>query len=119
MYIKRTLENKIRNYLNKPEILAIIGPRQSGKTTLLKEIIKSLENTSYITFEDREILDLFNNDIKTFYSLYGKNIKYLVIDEFQYAKNGGQKLKYLYDTYNIKIIIFNLIAISLKNIFNN
>jgi predicted AAA+ superfamily ATPase len=105
MYIKRTLENKIRNYLNKPEILAIIGPRQSGKTTLLKEIIKSLENTSYITFEDREILDLFNNDIKTFYSLYGKNIKYLVIDEFQYAKNGGQKLKYLYDTYNIKIII--------------
>jgi len=106
MYIKRDLEDKIKKYLKVREILAIVGPRQSGKTTLLKEIFKTVKKESvYIDFEDRDVLNLFNNDIKSFYSLYIKNRNYLFIDEFQYAKDGGQKLKYLYDTYKIKIII--------------
>lgn len=115
MYIKRELEQKIKTYLNKPEILAIIGPRQSGKTTLLKEITKTLDKTSFIDFEDRETLELFNNDIKSFYNLYAKNANYLFIDEFQYAKEGGQKLKYLFDTYKIKIIISGSSALDLTH----
>ncbi|MEK7450050.1 MAG: ATP-binding protein [Planctomycetota bacterium] len=105
MYIKRDLEDQIRVYLKKPEILAIIGPRQSGKTTLLKEIAKPLKKAVYLNFEDRDILNLFNNDIKSFYNRYAQDSGYLLIDEFQYAKNGGQKLKYLFDTHWIKIII--------------
>lgn len=105
MYIKRELEKKLKTALSKPEILAIVGPRQSGKTTLLKEIFKSLKNAVYMDFEDRDALDLFNNDIKAFYRLHGQGAKYLFIDEFQYAKEGGKKLKYLYDTFKIKIII--------------
>ncbi len=105
MYIKRELEDRIRSYLAKPEILAIVGARQCGKTTLLREIFKSLKEAIYIDFEDRDVLELFNNDIKTFCNLYVRDTKYLFIDEFQYAKEGGQKLKYLYDTYKIKIVI--------------
>lgn len=105
MYVKRELEEKITKYLNKPEILAIIGPRQSGKTTLLREIFKSLKKAVYIDFEDRDIVELFNNDIKSFYNLYAKDAKYLFIDEFQYANEGGKKLKYIYDIHKIKIII--------------
>lgn len=105
MYIKRELEDKIKSYLNKPEILAVIGPRQSGKTTLLKQIAKPLKKAKYIDFEDRDALNLFNGDIKTFYNLHVKDAEYLFIDEFQYAKEGGQKLKYLYDTHKTKIIV--------------
>ncbi|NOR11671.1 MAG: AAA family ATPase [Candidatus Aminicenantes bacterium] len=105
MYITRDLEEKIRSYLDKPEIIAIIGPRQSGKTTLMKEIFKSLSKAVYIDFEDRDTLSLFNNDIKSFYELHVMNADYLFIDEFQYAKEGGQKLKYLFDTHKLKIII--------------
>ncbi|OQX54486.1 MAG: hypothetical protein B5M48_00750 [Candidatus Omnitrophica bacterium 4484_213] len=115
MYIKRELEDKIRKYLAKPEILAVIGARQSGKTTLLKEIFKSLKGAVYIDFEDRDILKLFNNDIKSFYNLYAREAKYLFIDEFQYAKEGGQKLKYLYDTYKTKIIISGSSALDLTH----
>lgn len=105
MYIKRELEQALKTNLSKPEILAIVGPRQSGKTTLLKEIFKSLKDAVYVDFEDRDVLDLFNNDIKAFYRLHGQGAKYLFIDEFQYAREGGQKLKYLYDTFKTKIVI--------------
>ena len=32
MYIKRNLEDKIIKYLETPEIIAVVGPRQCGKT---------------------------------------------------------------------------------------
>ena len=105
MYIKRSLEDKINKYLKSPEIIAVVGPRQCGKTTLLRHIFRPLKKAVYIDFEDRDKLDLFNNDIKSFYALYAKGMNYLFIDEFQYAVDGGQKLKYLYDTYKTKILI--------------
>lgn len=105
MYINRILESKILKYLNKKEIIAIVGPRQCGKTTLIKHVFQNLDNAKFITFEDRDTLELFVTDIKAFSKIYVENTKYLFIDEFQYAKNGGQNLKYLYDIYNTKIII--------------
>ncbi len=43
MYIKRDLEGKIRKYLDAPEIIAVTGARQVGKTTLLKHIQEKLD----------------------------------------------------------------------------
>src|SRR3989338_3999413 len=88
-----------------PEILAIIGPRQSGKTTLVRHLISGLENVNSIDFEDRETLELFNEDIKSFSELHVKPYNYLFIDEFQYAKEGGKNLKFIYDHFRTKIII--------------
>lgn len=36
---KREIENQIRNALFKKSMVVILGPRQSGKTTLSKKII--------------------------------------------------------------------------------
>jgi len=105
-YIKRDLEKTITENLTTPEIIAILGPRQSGKTTLMRHIFGTLDNALYLSFEDRKLLELFVEDEKTFAELYVKNEKYLFIDEFQYAKEGGQKLKYIYDHYpGTKIVI--------------
>jgi predicted AAA+ superfamily ATPase len=105
-YIKRDLEKTIKEYLNTPEIIAILGPRQSGKTTLMEHIFQTLGNAVFLSFEDRKLLELFVEDEKTFAELYARNNRYLFIDEFQYAKEGGQKLKYIYDHYpETKIII--------------
>jgi predicted AAA+ superfamily ATPase len=98
MYIPRILEEKIRKYMNAPEIISIVGPRQSGKTTLLRHIQESLEAAGFITFEDVDIRLLFENDIHAFIDLYVRPWRYLIIDEFQYAREGGQKLKLIYDT---------------------
>jgi len=115
MYIKRILQSKIEKYINKPEIIAVIGPRQCGKTTLFREIFKGLKKAVFLDFEDRDVLELFNNDIKSFYNLHVKGCDYLFIDEFQYANKGGQGLKYLYDTYKIKILISGSSALELTN----
>ncbi len=105
MYINRFLEKELLNYLKKREIIAVVGPRQSGKTTLLRHIFEDLKNAFFLDFEDRETLELFNEDIKSFVDLYVRPYDYLFIDEFQYAKEGGKNLKYIYDNYKTKIII--------------
>lgn len=98
MYIKRTIEEKIEKYLNSPEIIAIFGAMQVGKTTLLKEIYKKVPSPIFLTFEDIELKILFEEDIKSFIQLYIEPYDNIFIDEFQYAKNGGKNLKFIYDT---------------------
>ena len=113
MYIKRKLEQKIFDNLKNREYLAIIGPRQAGKTTLMQRIQAKLDNSIYLSFEDRELLALFDHDIKLFAKEYAR-FKYIFIDEFQYSQNGGQNLKYLYDQHpNFKFIISGSSAIDL------
>jgi len=105
MYIYRFLESKLRKYLKTKEIIAIIGARQCGKTTLLKQVFKDLEGAVFLDFGDMETMELFTTDIKSFIDLYVEGNKYLFIDEFQYAKDGGKNLKYIYDNYKIKMVI--------------
>lgn len=104
-YVKREIEEEIRKYIDSPEIIAVVGPRQVGKTTLFKKFQKDLENSNYISFEDRDILRVFEEDEKEFAELYLEEYDYLLIDEFQYANQGGKKLKYLYDEYPEKKIM--------------
>ncbi|MEA3492280.1 MAG: ATP-binding protein [Campylobacterota bacterium] len=114
MYYKRDLESKIEGYLESPEIIAIFGPRQVGKTTLLREIYAKVSNPIFLTFEDIELKTLFEEDIKSFVALYIEPYEHIFIDEFQYAKMGGKHLKYIYDTTDKKIFISGSSAMELS-----
>ncbi|MBI2105736.1 ATP-binding protein [Candidatus Woesearchaeota archaeon] len=114
MYIKRDLESKIRKFLKRKEILAILGTRRCGKTTLMRQIFKELKNAKFISFDDQEILRVFKEDINLFIKIYVEDADFLFIDEFQYAKEGGKQLKFIYDNHNIKIIISESSAMELS-----
>ncbi len=114
MYIKRNLESTILKYLDAREIIAITGARQTGKTTMINHLIKNLSNAVSISFDDQNILRMFENQTDDFINIYIKGNKYLFIDEFQYAKNGGKTLKYIFDSQKIKIIISGSSAIDLS-----
>ena len=104
----RDILEEINLYLDKKEILAVIGPRQSGKTTLLKIIlnqISSKKKSIFITFEEKKAVEIFNNDVENFKKIYVETYDVVFIDEFQYGKDSGQKLKYLFDTSNTKFIV--------------
>ncbi len=105
MYVERTLEGVIKRYLSKKEIIAVIGPRQSGKTTMIKRLFENLSNVNIVTLEDVEVLDVFRNDVKSFVELYVKGFDYVFIDEIQYAEESGKQLKYIYDNTDVKLFI--------------
>ena len=46
-YVKRKLEDTILKYLKTPEIIAVVGPRQSGKTTMLRRLYESLQRAVF------------------------------------------------------------------------
>ena len=109
MYVKRDLEDEINRYAGSREIVAVVGARQCGKTTLLMKVMKGLEKkgkrTNTVTFENVRELQLFENDIDSFIEKHVRGYDILFIDEVQYSKDSGKKLKYIYDSHRIKIFI--------------
>ncbi|MBI2459834.1 MAG: ATP-binding protein [Parcubacteria group bacterium] len=109
---------ELKKWLDRKEIFALLGPRQSGKTTLLRVLEQWLkqekkvkpEQIVFLTFEDREILEKFSADpkayVKSFMAQKTTERFYFFIDEFQYLTDGGRTLKLLYDIFNnIKFIV--------------
>lgn len=89
MYIERDIEKIIKSGSKQSPILAIIGPRQSGKSTLIKKIFSDYV---YLDMQDTDVFDFANNDPKGFLNAY-KNESGVIIDEAQYAPNLFSQLK--------------------------
>lgn len=116
---ERDILKEINPYLGKKEIIAIIGPRQSGKTTLLQIIFNRLSKTkkcNFMTFEKRGDLEVFEKDIENFKRFYVEPYDIVFIDEFQYGSGAGQKLKYLFDTSRTKFIISGSSSLEIKDV---
>jgi uncharacterized protein len=79
MYLKRDLEDAVLRFLSFP-VIGILGPRQSGKTTLSKNIFKK---HTYLNFENPETLEFAMQDPKGFLTTY-ENENGLLLDEFQH-----------------------------------
>jgi predicted AAA+ superfamily ATPase len=94
--------------------IIITGPRQSGKTTLMKQIRNQLKKgssplpTFFFNLEDMDYLTAFDQSPKNLLKLIPRGKKVIVfIDEVQYLKNPSNFLKYIYDEHkeNIKLIV--------------
>ncbi len=95
MYIKRSIENVVKNRAKNSKCLLLTGPRQVGKSTLLKELYKGVK---YYTFDDKILLAAEENDPM----LFIKNISIpAIIDEVQYAKNLFPYIKMECDKENV------------------
>ncbi len=99
-------------WIERREAYAIKGPRQSGKTTLLRILEDDLKkkgiNIVFLNFEDPDILEAFEANSKEYIrSFLTKEGKYcFLMDEYHYVKDPGKKLKLLYDTFeNVKFIV--------------
>ncbi len=97
--IKRHIQDQIESRLFTNNIIIIYGPRQAGKTTLVKEIVKKHDDSIYLNCELPEIRSLLSSfDIGTIYN-YIKNYKIVVFDEAHSIARIGELLKILFDTY--------------------
>lgn len=118
MYIKRKITNQITSRLFQGKIFIIYGPRQSGKTTLVKNIVDNLKdkNIRMVFGDDRNTLELLTNpsisDIATFVAGYDL----VVIDEAQNINNIGITLKLLHDHFpDVQVIATGSSSFELAN----
>ncbi|MBQ6875786.1 MAG: ATP-binding protein, partial [Lachnospiraceae bacterium] len=79
-YIKRDIEDKILALSKEYSCILITGPRQVGKTTVLKQLMDS--NREYVTLDDMEERGLAKRDPAMFLQMHSTPI---MIDEVQYA----------------------------------
>jgi uncharacterized protein len=84
--IRRDLRDKLIQLFTKFPAIAILGPRQSGKTTLAREVFPHLK---YINLEDLSVRQHAREDPKDFLE---KNAQGLILDEIQ---NVPELLSYL------------------------
>ncbi|MDF1878440.1 ATP-binding protein [Sulfurimonas sp. SAG-AH-194-C20] len=97
--IKRKLEPIILEMLDNFRIVAINGPRQSGKTTLAKLIVKN-KNIIYYTFDDEDVYNTAKLDPNGFISYISKDN--VVIDEVQMIPELIPSIKMQVDEVNKK-----------------
>lgn len=80
-YLKRALESKFMEVNKDYSCIILIGPRQVGKSTMLKHLMSGT-NRSEVTLDDMSERNLAKNDPALFLELHPAPI---LIDEIQYA----------------------------------
>ena len=79
-YIKRDIEYKIISISKEYSCILITGPRQVGKTTVLRQLMD--DNREYVTLDDMDERSLAKRDPAMFLQIHSTPI---MIDEVQYA----------------------------------
>ena len=117
--IKRAMQNVISQRLFKGKAIVLIGARQVGKTTLLKEIFPNQNDLLWFNADDLPVRDFFSNvTIERFRSMIGKN-KIVVIDEAQRIENVGIKMKLITDNFpDVQLVVTGSSSFELANKIN-
>ncbi|MCL6086914.1 MAG: AAA family ATPase, partial [Actinobacteria bacterium] len=92
MYIRRQLEEILNRYLTLFPAVTITGPKQSGKSTMLKECLK--DRYKYVTFDKIQNIEDFSSDPQSFIEKYNNKV---IFDEAQRVPQLFNYIKLLID----------------------
>lgn len=95
------------------EVVDIVGPRRSGKSSIMKIIIQKLKtrgNFLYINFEDPYFIDhnipqVIEELVETYKEYYHSHLTYLFFDEVQNIASWEKAVRKLRDSGEYKIFI--------------
>lgn len=128
---RRDLFDEVIKFLDDSRIISIIGPRRTGKTTLMRQIIDQLirsktppKNILFFSGDDVELKQVNNflgQSVSVYFEEYlkqnyiGDAKVYIFIDEIHKISDWQLWLKKFYDLkYNIKFIISGSSAAKIK-----
>ena len=120
--IERDLKAVLDSKIGKGKVLLLIGPRQVGKTTLLKNMLESVSTEKKVQFwncdesDVRQFLSEANSaKLKSFVG----NSDFIVIDEAQRVKDIGLTIKLLHDSFpNVQLAVTGSSSLDLSNSIN-
>ncbi|MFA5049764.1 MAG: ATP-binding protein [Candidatus Micrarchaeia archaeon] len=115
--IERTVSSQLKKELNEKQVIALIGLRSVGKTTIIKLLMKHLlinkiepKKIFYFSLDGlqkeekiiKQIIDLYSRNLLRKPINESKDTIYLFFDEIQKVKDWGEEIKSYYDK-NLKI----------------
>jgi len=126
--IRRKKHTIISNHISKREFTILIGARQIGKSTLLKQLFEELKQNGEVVFflnlDRKDLLEELNqnpeNLLKICHLQSDKKI-IVFIDEIQYLDDATNFLKLLFDEYStqLKIVATGSSAFYIDRQFND
>ena len=126
--MQRNLFEKLKSHLIKKEFTIITGARQTGKSTLLRNLETYCKNTVrqpciFLNLENKAILSELNNSPLNIlnYLPASSDRVVVLIDEVQYLQDPTNFMKLLYDEYHekLKIVATGSSAFYLDNKFKD
>lgn len=117
--IDRFLYKNIENKLYKGKVIVILGARQVGKTTLLKQMLRGGDDVLWLNGDEMDVQRLFDNASadRLLSEFGGKRV--VVIDEAQRIKDIGLRLKLVADSdSNVQVVATGSSAFELANKVN-
>jgi predicted AAA+ superfamily ATPase len=93
--LKRTLAKKLKNAAKQYPVVTLTGPRQSGKTTLVKN---TFPNYEYISLEEPDQRAFAIEDPRGFLSQFSNKV---ILDEIQRAPDLFSYIQTIVDTKDI------------------
>jgi len=114
--IYRSITQDFISKLFKGKVVIIYGPRQTGKTTLVKHVCEKYPNYKYINCDEPQNAErLSPRSASQLHEFLGV-INLVVLDEAQKVKDIGLSLKILVDTYpGLQLIVTGSSAFDLEN----
>lgn len=121
-FVFRKVYVELEKHLSSPEISLVLGPRQAGKTTILRKLQSELERKGEATVflnidvvEDRQFFESQHNLLEYIERKIGKKKGFVFIDEISRLENAGLFLKGLYDmNLGYKFIVTGSGSLELK-----
>lgn len=117
--IERLLQNQLKERLHSGKAIMLMGPRQVGKTTLLKNLFTNPEDILWLNGDELDVIELFENASALRLKQFFGSKKIVIIDEAQRIPNIGLKLKLITDTLpEIQLIATGSSSFELANSVN-
>ncbi|MBK9482049.1 MAG: ATP-binding protein [Bacteroidetes bacterium] len=114
--IIRNLQKSIQAKIGKGKTILLLGARQVGKSTLLRNIFEDEKNILWLDAENPDIPELFKNATNTSLTRQFSNYKIVIIDEAQKIENIGSVLKLFTDYLkNTQVIATGSSSFEIKN----
>lgn len=114
--IFRDIQPKVEQALSQKLIAIVYGARQTGKTTLAKQISTSYNNPLYLTCDDPTVVTNLTKRSAVELKAYIGNSDMVIIDEAQRVENIGISIKLLHDAYpEIPLLVTGSSSLDLAN----
>lgn len=118
--IQRHLKRNIEKYLFQKKTIILYGARQTGKTTLMEQILEPYrQETLFLNGDDADTREMFTNPNATQLIPIIGNSKIVLLDEAQRIPETGLALKIIHDNFkNVQLIATGSSSFDLANKIN-